>query len=176
VLFFWRMAMRIRLLVLLALSGSLLPFCPERAQSLRAARADEDVFGHEALCVTIWPEKAQVKAGEKFALHFRVANSSDCTQSFVVMGCSYCEDWRSSNPRMAIVCPICRGNVPGRIDLKPGEAYEKPLVMRVTADGPRKTEAFRMGFQPRRPSADSEDEGILEHRIYWSNEVVVGLK
>src|SRR5689334_5538435 len=51
------------------------------------AKANEDVFGHEQLCVTIWPAKTQVEPGEEFEVKLRVVNSSQELQSLQVWSC-----------------------------------------------------------------------------------------
>ena len=47
----------------------------------RSRRGNNDVFGHDRLCVTIWPEKTRVTEKERFDVKLRVVNSSDAIQS-----------------------------------------------------------------------------------------------
>ena len=154
----------LRKLLVLATSGLLLAFCPAGATS-KNPTANEDVFGHERLCVTVWPEKTRVQGDEVFGVKLRVVNSSEQVQCFRVMNCSWDEHWQCGNPRIAHVLWACTRNFPVTVELAPGEAYEQKLNMYVGAKGDSRTERFRMGFTP-----------IGEKKTYRSNEVVIGVK
>jgi len=129
------------------------------------AEANEDVFGHEQLCVTIWPAKTQVKPGEEFEVKLRVVNSSEEPQSVKVFGCSWDDHWMWKNRRIGYDPWGCDKNAIVTIQLPPGAAYERALTMKIAGTGTSKTESLQMGFKP---------DG--ESKTYWSNEVVLGVK
>lgn len=129
------------------------------------AKANKDVFDHQRFCVTIWPAKAEIKAGEEFAVNLRVVNSSDEPQSFKVWSCSWDVNWHWRNHRFGYTPWDCYRNGIIEIRLQPGEAYEKMLSMKLVGEGTSKTESLRMGFAP-----------SGEQKTYWSNEVVLGVE
>jgi len=137
---------------------------PKKELAEPGAKGNDDVFGHERFCVTIWPAKTQVKAGEEFEVKLRVVNSSEEPQSLKVWSCSWDMHWKWTNPRFGYKSWACAANSVMAVRLQPGEAYEKVLVMKF-AGGTSKTESLRLGFTP-----DSEK------KAYWSNEVVLGVK
>ncbi len=137
---------------------------PAKEPAKPEAKGNEDVFDHQQFCVTIWPAKTQVKPGEEFEMKLRVVNSSEKTQSFQVASCSWDFYWKWSNPHFTYKMWACYRNAVLPVQLKPGEAYEKVLVMQFEA-GKSKTESLRMGFTPGG-----------EKKTYWSNEVVLGVK
>ena len=116
------------------------------------------------LTVTAKPEKTWVHLNEQFQVRLRVLNTSDTTQSFQVMNCSWDEHWRSSNKQVTWVGWPCSGNPVATETLKPGQAYEKTLATLVMAGAPKDKVSFKMGFTP-----------IDSKRTYWSNEVTVQL-
>jgi hypothetical protein len=137
---------------------------PKKEPAEAAAKGNDDVFGHERFCVTIWPAKTQVKPGEEFEVKLRVVNSSEEPQSLKVWSCTWDMHWKSSNLRIGYRPWPCYANGIMDVRLQPGEAYEKVLVMKFTG-GTLKTESLRMGFTPHG-----------EKTTYWSNEVVLGVK
>jgi hypothetical protein len=138
---------------------------PKHQTAEPAAKGKDDVFGHERFCVTVWPAKTQVSAGEEFEVKLRVVNSSQEPQSFRVASCSWYMDWKSSNPHIGFTPWPCWRNAIVDVTLQPGEAYEKALVMKLVGEGRSRTESLRMGFTPGG-----------EKTSYWSNEVVLGVK
>ena len=137
---------------------------PKKEPARPDAKGNEDVFGHERLCVTIWPAKTQVRAREEFEMKLRVVNSSKQPQSFNAASCSWDTHWTWKNLRFSYKPWDCYANGVMPVRLQPGEAYEKVLVMQF-AGGTSKTESLRMGFTP-----------SGEKKTYWSNEVVLGVK
>lgn len=129
------------------------------------ASGNEDVFGHQRFCVTIWPAKTQVTTGEKFEVKLRVVNSSEEPQSVRVASCSWDHFWKWSNDQFRYDPWPCFRNAVTDVVLQPGEAYEKVLVMYLVGRGTSQTENLRMGFTP-----------AGEKQTYWSNEVVLGVK
>lgn len=129
------------------------------------AKESDDVFGHERFCVTIWPAKTQVNVDEEFEMKLRVVNSSAEPQSLKVASCSWDHDWTWSNRRIGYEMWPCFRNAIVTLQLQPGEAYEKALMMKIEGKGPTKTESLRMGFKP-----------AGETKTYWSNEVVLSAK
>ena len=129
------------------------------------AKDSNHVFGHERLCVTIWPAKTQVKPGEEFEVKLRVVNSSQEPLSLKVWSCSWDHHWTWSNRRIGYNSWPCAANGIGTVQLQPGEAYEKGLAVKIEGKGLSKTESLRMGFKP-----------AGETKTYWSNEVVLSVK
>jgi len=138
---------------------------PKKEPAEPGAKGDDDVFGHERFCVTVWPAKTQVKPGEEFEVKLRVVNSSQEPQSLKGWSCSWDMHWKSSNLRIGYRPWPCYANAIMAVELQPGEAYEKVLVMKLVEKGMSKTESLRMGFTPHG-----------EKKTYWSNEVVLGVK
>lgn len=137
---------------------------PKKEPAQPAAKSNDDVFNQQRFCVTIWPAKTQVKPGEEFEVKLRVVNSSKEPQSIRVWSCSWDMHWKWSNPQFTYKPWACYRNGIVAVQLEPGEAYEKVLVMQL-AGGASKTQSLRMGFTP---------DG--EKKTYWSNEVVLGVK
>jgi hypothetical protein len=125
----------------------------------------DDVFDHKRLCVTIWPAKTEVAAGEKFEVKLRVVNSSQEPQSLKVFSCSWDGHWTWKNRRIGYDTWPCFKNAIVTLQLQPGEKYEQALTMKIEGKGPSKTEPLQMGFRPHE-----------ESKTYWSNEVVLSVK
>ena len=137
---------------------------PAKDPAKPAAKGNEDVYDHKRFCVTIWPAKTQVAPGEEFEMKLRVVNSSAKPQSIQVASCSWDMYWKWSNPQFSYKMWGCFRNGVVTVELKPGEAYEKVLVMQFKGSK-SKTESLRMGFTPGG-----------EQKTHWSNEVVLGVK
>jgi len=138
---------------------------PKQEPAEPGVKGTDDVFGHERFCVTIWSAKTQVNADEEFEVKLRVVNSSEEPQSFKVASCSWDRQWKSSNLRIGYKSWPCYANAIIAVQLQPGEAHEKVLVMKLVGRGTSKTESLRMGFTP-----------AGEQKTYLSNEVVLGVK
>jgi hypothetical protein len=157
-------AMAVLLLLVLLGVGLAWWVCDAPTRAAAANATNEDVFGHDRLCVTIWPEKTQIKPEEPFEVKLRVVNSSEQAQSFTVMSCSWDEHWACSNRRIVLGRRPCWRNVPTTVQLAPGEAYEKTMTLSVGAGGDSRIESFRLGFSP-----------IGQKKTYWSNTVAIAV-
>ena len=140
---------------------------PKKVPAPSGARGNEDVFGHERFRVTIRPAKTEVRLGEKFDVKLRVVNSSNVPQAFKAWSCSWDVQWTWKNLRIHYGFDNfdCWRNGLQEVRLKPGEAYEKTMALKLVAAGKSKEESLRMGFTPGG-----------ERKTYWSNQVVLGMK
>ncbi len=123
------------------------------------------------LKVEIKPAKTVVKSNEDFSVVTLIRNDSGNDQSIWVLYCAYSTQWRTDNPSVHLdSIDVCAKNVPWKVNLKPGKAYEKEVLVRVTLpsgnDQPEST-TFRLGFE------DMANTGTQNTRRVWSNAVTV---
>jgi len=112
------------------------------------------------LRVVVVPSKTEVRVGEPFTLALRVENISQTNQTIRVMSCSWQDEWKSSNPKIAPGGCVCTVNAPVTIVLPPGGAYTNASETRIYEPIGGRTLSFRMGF-----TSIGSDETI------WSDEV-----
>ncbi len=103
---------------------------------------------------------------------FKVKNISGKPVEFVVMSCSYEDQWRTNSKEIVIDRRHpCDKNVPHLIMLKQGDSYEDVLCLEIPSNAPKGSEELRLGFSP---SADVNDVRNQEAMpIYWSNLLVI---
>lgn len=116
--------------------------------------------GPDPLQVTIEPKQDHPRVGEPFDVVLRVENTSEFTQTFEVMSCSWYDHWKASYPAITWEAWDCTRNGPVSMTLDPGEAYEKQLTMMVRGRKPPPELVFRMGFTP-----------LGSNKTYWSEDV-----
>jgi len=113
-----------------------------------------------SLRVVIIPSKTDVRVREPFGLALRVENPTRTNQTVRVMGCSWYEEWQSSNTNINLVGWPCWANGPVDVEIHTGGAYTNEASMLVYNLIPDKELSFRMGFTP-----------MGSKETYWSNEV-----
>ena len=124
------------------------------------------------------PLKAEIKLAqtavrnkESFSVSTIIRNASANEQAFAVLYCCYAMLWTADNPTVQTDCSeVCSRNSAVRIKLKPGETYEKNVLVSVDlAAGTSQTESvtFRLGFHA--PIYRSEPK----IPTIWSNTVTV---
>lgn len=149
--------------------GSVLCFvllgCSSPADNPAPDRGNAIEEGQERLAVKILPECTRLHNKESFYVALRITNPTRKLQTFDAMSCKWPNQWQISNPRLSKSLMDCYKNVRETIDLQPGEAYEKTMLLNVN-DGPQVASlTFRMGFTP-----------LDEKTTYWSNKVILSIK
>ena len=122
---------------------------------LRAAGGDSS-----PLRVVVVPSKTEVRVREPFTLALWIKNISQTNQTIRVMSCSWQDEWKSSNPKIALGGCVCTVNAPVTILLPPGGAYTNASETRIYEPIGGRMLSFRMGF-----ASMGSDETI------WSDEV-----
>lgn len=129
--------------------------------------------GHDLpMRVEISVAQSTVKNNEEFSLSTTIRNVSKNEQSLQIWSCSYPDQWSADNPAVHITGASCDKNDIIRIRVKPGEAHERTLSIRVSIDAEhsaQKTVTFRLAFEP----VTSEKTGIAS-RI-WSNVITLNV-
>jgi hypothetical protein len=119
-----------------------------------------NVADTNSLGVVIIPSKTEVRIREPFSVAFRVENPTKTNQTVRVMGCSWDEEWQSSNTNIILAGWPCWANGPVDVEIHPGGAYTNEAPMCIYDLITNKEISFRMGFT----SMGSKE-------TYWSNEV-----
>lgn len=85
-----------------------------------------------ALKIEIRATKTEVKSGEGFSVSTIIRNTGSQDVVFGVLLCGYCYQWRADVPSVSVGADVCTNNALSRIRLKPGESYERPVVVFVS--------------------------------------------
>ena len=131
-------------------------------------------YGEDSsLNVEIKPVPAVVKSGQEFSVNTKVKNVGREDQSLQIWSCSYPEHWTADNPSVHVEGVECEKNGLMDVRLKPGEAYEKALSLRVWVASRLSEESvtFRLGFAPWIRATKRADRPNI-----WSNAVTVNVK
>jgi len=114
--------------------------------------------------------QSTVKNNEEFSVYTSIRNVGRDEQSVPLWSCSYPEQWTADNPAVHIAGAACKKNDVVQVRLKPGEAYERTLLVRIGAEHrAQRWVTFRLGFEP----PDHEKTGTAS-RI-WSNAITVNV-
>jgi hypothetical protein len=115
--------------------------------------------------------RTAVRNKENFSVSTIIRNASANEQAFAVLYCCYAMLWTADNPSVQTDCSeACARNSAVKITLKPGETYEKNVLVRVELPaGTSQTESvtFRLGFHA--PIYRSEPK----IPTIWSNAITV---
>ena len=114
----------------------------------------------DSLRVVVIPSEAEVRVREPFSLAFRVENPTKTNQTVRMMGCSWDEEWQSSNTNIILAGWPCWANGPVDVEIHPGGAYTNEAPMCIYDLITNKELSFRMGFT-----------SMGSKQTYWSNEV-----
>jgi hypothetical protein len=136
------------------------------------------------LKIIVTPSKTRVHAGEKFKVGLEVKNVSNTNQSFKVWGCSWYENWKSSNPAIQLIPWACLANGVGTVNLAPGELFKETLngkeaEMQVSQSVATNKISFRMCFHTGgsihlyKPGEFVPDD--VKGKSYWSDEVTINI-
>jgi hypothetical protein len=109
---------------------------------------------------------------EEFTVSTSIRNLSRDDQSLLIWSCSYPQQWVADNPDIHITDVPCKKNDVIRIELKPGETYDRPLALYAAdPDEDRKPKpiTFRLGFKP---TTDGKREPTAP---IWSNAVTLAV-
>ena len=116
--------------------------------------------------------QAAVKENETFSVSTAIYNTGSVGEVLKVWTCSYPMQWKSNSPIVNVNEVPCLQNVPFKIRLKPGEAYERAVTARVELSAGKsltQSVTFRLGFQPATYGTEPEPRRI------WSNAVTVSV-
>jgi len=83
----------------------------------------------DSLRVVVIPSEAEVRVREPFSLAFRVENPTKTNQTVRMMGCSWDEEWQSSNTNIILAGWPCWANGPVDVEIHPGSAYTNEASM-----------------------------------------------
>jgi len=121
----------------------------------------------------IRPTQISVKNDEDFSVITSIHNTSSEGQSIWVLYCGYSIQWTADNPSVHLdSTDACAKNSPWKVSLKPGEAYEKTVLVRVAlspGNGQSKAVTFRLGFE------DMAYTTVQNAPRIWSNAVTVNV-
>jgi len=122
------------------------------------------------LTVEIQPAQSTVKNDQDFLVATTIRNVGRDEQSLQIWSCSYPTQWKADKPSVHLRQVPCKKNSLEHVILKPGEAYERTLSIRVGAANKDEQEsiAFRLGFEPAGDAASSVS-------LIWSNSVTVNV-
>ena len=118
------------------------------------------------LKVEIATLQPSVKNTEAVEVGTKIRNTGSDSRRLQVWSCSYPDHWQADNTAAEVVQVPCDKNALIWIDLKPGDAYERKISVRVSGlakEVHQETVTFRLGFKP-----SAEAPAVL-----WSNAVTV---
>jgi hypothetical protein len=117
-----------------------------------------------SLRVIVNPSKTGVHVKEVFKVALCVENPTGTNQTVRVMGCSWDQEWKTSNTNISWIGWICTKNFARNVEIPPGGAYTNELEMLIPKPISLKTLSFRMGFTP-----------IDSNETFWSDEVTLNI-
>ena len=116
------------------------------------------------LRVVIVPSKNEVRVKEQFKVGLRVENPTATNQIVRVWGCSWDEEWKSSNTNISWVGWDCGKNNTYDLTIPPGGAYTNELEMLIPQPISDHSPTFQMGFTP-----------IGSETTFWSDGVKLNI-
>ena len=87
-----------------------------------------------------------VRNDEYFSVTTTIRNTGAHEETLVVWTCSYPSQWRPDSPIVKVLGIPCKQNVPGKVKLRPGEAYTKPVRVYLKLPEQRESVTFRLGY------------------------------
>lgn len=123
-----------------------------------------------SIIVDIKMVDSTVKRNDDLPVSTTIRNVGTKEQSLQIWSCSYPEQWIVDNPIVHITAVSCNKNDVVHVRLKPGEAYERALSIRIERSAEhqdQKSVTFRLGFKP----DISEKTGLLSP--IWSNAITL---
>ncbi len=142
-------------------------------------------YGQESpLKIEIKTTPAAVKNMKDFAVGTRIENVGKEEQLLHLSQCSYSSlQWTADNPSVHVKQIFCKENVLIDIRLKPGEAYERALPVRIEIPvlGLPQRVTFRLGFSPRNEAVlgginPTPPPPSAPGAPIWSNAVTVNIR
>ena len=107
-------------------------------------------YGQDSpLKVEIKLAHAAVNNFEPFSVATSIRNTGKEEQTLDIWSCSYPTQWAADTPSVRVNLVSCKKNDLLHITLKPGEACERPLLIRVELPGGNSSPeplTFRLGF------------------------------
>jgi hypothetical protein len=102
----------------------------------------------QALRAEIKLAQTVVKNDEDVLVTTTIRNTGAAKETLVVWTCSYPAQWRPGNPDVRANEVACQQNVPGKVKLRPGETFTRPVVVHVRLKAPelRQSVPFRLGY------------------------------
>jgi hypothetical protein len=142
-------------------------------------------YGQEApLKIEIKTTQPIVRNAQEFSVSTKIENTGVEEQVLRISQCAYSSmQWTADNPLVHVKDIFCKKNAICFIRLHPGQAYERPLPVRIDAPAQEllKPVTFRLGFRllgelisakshplPQRSSAPGT--------LIWSNSVTVNVR
>ena len=123
--------------------------------------------------ITATPRTNQVHIMEPFKVSLEVENISKTNQSFVIMSCSWTDNWHSDNEMVGWKGWNCQSNFGYTKNMAPGEIFRQEGEMRVFRSALTNKVSFRMALHPGNYNDPSTDLNYKRGKNYWSNEVTI---
>ena len=99
--------------------------------------------------VIVIPATNRVHLKENFKVAVKVRNQTSTNQNLCVMSCSWAQHWKTdSDFIVSHAMFVCWDNSPMRINLPPGDSYEKELPLWIPQPVSTNKISFRMVFNP----------------------------
>ncbi len=121
-------------------------------------------YAENSLQITAHAEQGSIKAGMMFLVKVQVSSATSQPADFWSYRCSYEKHWVTDHPIVFIQSWTCAGDDRERIVLKPGELYEKKIIVYIPKKDKTEPVGFRLGFK--RMAEDGQ-----ESEPVWSNPV-----
>ena len=114
-----------------------------------------------------------VKNDEDILITTTIRNTGAAEETLVVWTCSYPAQWRSDNPDVRVNQVACMQNVPGKVKLRPGETFTRPVHVHVAPKAPElpRSVPFRLGYGT--DAYFGTIEPAPKVPVIWSNAVTV---
>ena len=118
---------------------------------------------------------AEVRNNENVLVATSIRNTGALLQKLVVWTCSFPDQWITDSPAVHSIGMNCMQNVPGKVRLKPGEAFTTNVLMHVELNAmhrARESVTFRMGYGS---GAYFQDQKYPPKYppLFWSNAITV---
>lgn len=124
------------------------------------------------LKVEIKPAQTAARNNERFSVATVIRNTGKIDQALAILDCCYAVLWVADSPSVHVDCSdACLQNSIYKIMLKPGDTYEKTVLVRVDLindHAPKRRVTFRLGFRN-----DTDNTQLPNTRKIWSNAVTI---
>ena len=128
------------------------------------------------LRIEINTPQTSVKNDEEISVATTILNTSPQEQHFQVWSCSYYDNWMVDSPYLTLTQWPCTKNGIKEIVLKPGEAYENKLSLKIDVPAQEvmvEEVTFKLGFKT---VVEASQQKVPEAPIIWSQPVTLKIK
>lgn len=144
------------------------------SSSLLCLTACTAVGQFQALRAEIDVAHTVVRNNEDLPVTATIRNTGTAEEILLVWSCSYPAQWRPDKTAIKNQGVDCMQNVPGKVRLKPGEAYTRRVHVRAELTSPeRRSITFRLGYGT--DGYFGTAEPTPKSTAIWSNAVTVDI-